>query len=72
MDYTKDMTTNTNTARATADEVTDRLAATVARRVAETGESVEVAAARVLADFAAEWPTVAVWVATTTVAQAQA
>ena len=81
MVYNDHMTTNTNTAPTAADaaEVTERLAATAVgggppprappdgRRAAETGEPVEVAAARVLADFAARWPTVAVWVGAVTV-----
>lgn len=40
-------------------EITNRLAGTVARRVATTGEDFATATTRVLSDFTAEWPTVA-------------
>ena len=55
-----DTTTNTNRlSTATLDDVLNRLAGTVARRVATTGETFEVATERVLVDFTAEWPQLA-------------
>lgn len=45
--------------RSTLEDVLSRLAATVARRANDNGETFEEATRRVLVDFTAEWPELA-------------